>query len=275
MMGIFDSSLGFFNMYIKDVSDITIADVVDIALVTFFIYQFLKWAKNTRSWSLIRGIFILFFAFLIFMFFNLNTVSWILSNVFKIGGWVAAVVLFQPELRKALEELGKGGFKTAEKDEQINIEIIEAVKFLSERRIGAIIVLERHIALGEYERTGTLLDSLVSRQLLINIFIDKTPLHDGAVIIRKNRLSAAACILPVSEAELGRELGTRHRASVGISEVSDATALVVSEETGDVSYAVAGRLHRRPEFNDLLATLNSYIEKPPAKKIPFFKGLRK
>ena len=275
MTGIFDSSLGFFNMYLKDVSDITIADVVDIALVTFFIYQLLKWAKNTRSWALIRGIFILFFAFLIFMFFNLNTMSWILSNVFKIGGWVAAIVLFQPELRKALEQLGKGGFRTAEKDEQINIEIIEALKFLSERRIGAIIVMERHIALGEYERTGILLDSLVSRQLLINIFIDKTPLHDGAVIIRKNRLSAAACILPVSEAEIGKELGTRHRASVGISEVSDATALVVSEETGDVSFAAAGRLNRRPEFNELLATLNSYIEKPPAKKIPFFKRSRK
>jgi diadenylate cyclase len=230
---------------------IGLAAIIDILIVAYMVYFVLQWIRQTRAWSLFKGlIFILGIAVTAYLL-ELTTVLWITENAFAMG-LVVVVVLFQPELRKALEQIGRRrifsslyrGGAARISHPTIN-EVVKAAKEMSAARTGALMVLELEVALGDHERTGIPVDAVVSSQLLINIFEKNTPLHDGAVIIRNNRVTAAACILPLTALDVSHDLGTRHRAALGISEVSDALVLVVSEETGALSLAEGGRIDRR------------------------------
>ena len=242
--------------------------IVEILILTVIIYELLIWVKNTRAWTLLKGIVVVTAFALISYFFHLTTLTWLMS---KTAGVLVTVVVivFQPELRRALEQLGRKNiifsiFGTsaviAEEDrrsrDKINSEIVKAVFEMSKVKTGALIVMEKKVILNEYERTGIPIDALISSQLLMNIFEHNTPLHDGAVFIRNQRVVAATCYLPLSDnMELSKELGTRHRAGVGISEVSDILTIIVSEETGAVSIAESGKLTRSVSPDDLKAKL--------------------
>lgn len=253
------------------ISSIKISDIIDIMIVAYVIYRFMLWIKETRAWSLFKGILILILLKFLFLIFDFYTLTWILNAVFTTG-LLVPLILFQPELRKGLEQLGKGKFiygGIASEDIVIK-EIVKAANIMSKARTGALICIENDVALGEFEKTGIPIDAVVTRQLLINIFEDKTPLHDGAVIIRSNRISAAACILPVTSEEIGKELGTRHRAAVGLSELSDASVLVVSEETGAISIAKNGKLNKELTNEELFEIL-TIPEKPVSKKFTLWR----
>mgnify|MGYP002623590433 FL=1 len=236
-------------------------------IIAFLFYEIMIWFKKTRAWSLFKGIMVVLVLVLIAAIFQFNTILWIASKTVGVG-LIAVIIIFQPELRRALEQLGKGrilrkvlGFGRNEiriSDRNID-EILEAVKIMSTEKTGALICLERDIALGEYENTGIRLDSEVSRQLIVNIFENKTPLHDGAVIISDDKITAATCYLPMSDSlTLNKQYGTRHRAALGLSEVTDALTIVVSEETGDVSIAASGELEEKISFTDLKNRLLSF-----------------
>ena len=233
-----------------------VIDVIEIFLISFFVYQFMVWIKFTRAYTLLKGILVVLAFFFLAYIFKMNTILWIiskLSNVLIIG----VMVIFQPELRKMLEQLGQKkimatlipfdtGKEVKERftDKTIN-ELVKACFDMGEVKTGALIVIEQENRLSEYERTGINIDAVLTSQLLINIFEHNTPLHDGAVIVRGNRVAAATCYLPLSDnMELSKQLGTRHRAGVGISEVSDSLTIIVSEETGKVSIAQGGKLTR-------------------------------
>ena len=254
------------------ISQITLTDMIDIAVIAYFVFRILIWIKETRAWSLFKGIVIIVAASVLSNVLGLNTVFWIITNAFNMG-MIAILVLFQPELRKALEQIGRGrlvsffGLKAFGNDEEKSMKlshstanaIIKAAKTMADARTGAIIVIEQDVALGDHEQTGIPIDAVVTSQLLINIFEDKTPLHDGAVIIRSNRIAAATCILPLTQKNVSHELGTRHRASIGASEVSDAYVIVVSEESGGISLAQGGSLKRNlteKQIKDILTERN-------------------
>ena len=242
--------------------------IVEILILTVIIYELLIWVKNTRAWTLLKGIVVVTAFALISYFFHLTTLTWLMSQTAGVLVTVV-VIVFQPELRRALEQLGRKNiifsiFGTsaviAEEDrrsrDKINSEIVKAVFEMSKVKTGALIVMEKKVILNEYERTGIPIDALISSQLLMNIFEHNTPLHDGAVFIRNQRVVAATCYLPLSDnMELSKELGTRHRAGVGISEVSDSLTIIVSEETGAVSIAESGKLTRSVSPDDLKAKL--------------------
>jgi len=220
--------------------------------VTYLIYKILQWIRETKAWTLFKGFLMVILVYGAASLLNLSTVLWVMGKTFNIG-LIAIVVIFQPELRKALEQLGKGKYLAFLKSPDKNIanlsansaeEIVKAVKAFSEKKTGALVVIEQSVSVWEPGSSGTPLDAIISSQLLINIFEHNTPLHDGAVIIRRNRIVAAACILPLTQEEIGKEYGTRHRAAVGQSEESDAFVLVVSEETGKISIAVGGSLRK-------------------------------
>ena len=228
-------------------------DLVDILVVGFVIYQILMLIRGTRAVQLVIGLFLLFAAYVVSRWLGLYTLQWLLSYVGLVVP-IALLVLFQPELRRMLEQLGRGsvslvGFTPHGLDREAAIRLVNdvarAARILGSRKIGALIVLERRVGLEDFIETGIRVDAVVTVQLLISVFYPNTPLHDGAVIIRGNRLVAAGCLLPLSERPgLTRPLGTRHRAAIGLSEVTDALAVVVSEETGTISLAVEGRLDR-------------------------------
>lgn len=231
-----------------------ISDILDILIVAYIIYKIIFWIKETRAWVLFKGILVIFALAAVAMLLKLNTILWILSNTISVG-IIAVIVVFQPELRKALEQLGKGKFFTAcarsseetdDKAAQRTVdEIVKAAEKMGSVKTGALILIEQKVPLGDFERTGIPVDAIVSSQLLINIFEHNTPLHDGAVIVRRNRVAAATCFLPLTDSnEVSMELGTRHRAAIGASEVSDAYVIVVSEETGAISLARGGVLYR-------------------------------
>lgn len=242
---------------------ISLIDILEICILSFSFYHIIFWVKRTRAWSLLKGMVVLVFVYLIAYFLNMTIILWIFNKMVAIGITVLAVV-FQPELRKALEELGRKNFFSSLisfedsrdlglrfSDESVN-EIVRATVELAKAKTGALIIMEREINLAEYERTGIMIDSKISSQLLVNIFEHNTPLHDGAVIIRHDRIVAATCYLPLSDnLGLSKELGTRHRAGVGISEVSDSMTIIVSEETGKISLAIHGKLIRNVD-GDLL-----------------------
>lgn len=233
-----------------------VTDILEIALISFFIYQFMVWIKFTRAYTLLKGILIVLLFILFAYVLKMNTILWIIKNLSTIL-LTSVVVIFQPELRKMLEQLGQkkfmasifpldAGKEVQERftDKTIN-ELVKACFDMGEARTGALIVIEQNIRLSEYERTGINVDAVLTSQLLINIFEHNTPLHDGAVLVRGNRIVAATCYLPLSyNMELSKQLGTRHRAGVGISEVSDSLTIIVSEETGQVSMAQNGQLSR-------------------------------
>ena len=247
-----------FNFPVFSKPNLDLFAVIDILAVAYISYQMLLWIKETRAWSLFKGIVVIAIIYIISAIFNLYTLSWIISNTVAYG-LIALVVVFQPEVRKALETLGKGNFKFLTPAETENHqmsestvnEIITACVKMSRERTGAIIAIEAKVALGDLESSGIPIDALVSSQLLINIFEDKTPLHDGAVIIRGNRIAAATCILPLTQTSISADLGTRHRAAIGASEDSDAHILVVSEETGIISLAHGGHLYRKLTEEDI------------------------
>ena len=229
---------------------------MEIALISFFIYQFMVWIKFTRAYTLLKGILIVLFFIVFAYILKMNTILWIIKNLSTIL-LTSVVVIFQPELRKMLEQLGQkrimasilpldSGREVQERftDKTVN-ELVKACFDMGEVKTGALIVIEQNIRLSEYERTGINVDAVLTSQLLINIFEHNTPLHDGAVLVRGNRIVAATCYLPLSDnMELSKQLGTRHRAGVGISEVSDSLTIIVSEETGQVSVAENGKLSR-------------------------------
>ena len=245
---------GYFSKLLMPSLGVT--DILEIALISFFIYQFMVWIKFTRAYTLLKGILIVLLFILFAYILKMNTILWIIKNLSTIL-LTSVVVIFQPELRKMLEQLGQkkivasifpldSGKEVQERftDKTIN-ELVKACFDMGEVRTGALIVIEQNIRLSEYERTGINVDAVLTSQLLINIFEHNTPLHDGAVLVRGNRIVAATCYLPLSDnMELSKQLGTRHRAGVGISEVSDSLTIIVSEETGQVSVAQNGELSR-------------------------------
>ncbi|NLK21336.1 MAG: TIGR00159 family protein [Epulopiscium sp.] len=271
-----------------NVPHIRIVDIIDILIVAYLIYKIITWIKDTRAWALFKGLVVIFAVAIIAYVFHLNTVWWILSNTISVG-IIAVFVVFQPEFRRALEQLGRGHLFSSfmifdeqrDKDENLSdttIEaIVKAIEHMSNYKTGALIVIEKNVKLGDYERTGITVDAMVTAQLLINIFENNTPLHDGAVIIKNNRISAATCYLPLTDSlEISKELGTRHRAALGVSEVSDAITIVVSEETGTISVTQSGSLTRnvKGEFirTLLVDTPGRKIEK---KKLVLWKGRHK
>ena len=263
------------NLYIPKPG---IVDVVEIAIISFGIYHILVWLKSTRAWFLMKGIVSIMVMFVAAVVLEMNTIIWIAQNVVYIGV-IAVIVVLQPELRKALEALGKKNFfkaflpnefgrgeeglfsdKTAD-------EIAKACVEMSKVKTGALIVVAQNDVLTEYENTGIEVDAVVSSQLLINIFEHNTPLHDGAVIVRGNRIGWATCYLPLSDnMQLSKALGTRHRAGVGISEATDAMTLIVSEETGKISVAYKGELTRNLKAEDIVKYLSKIQNKPTEEK---------
>lgn len=246
-----------------DFPDISMSpvDVVEILIISFLFYYVLLWIKNTRAWNLFKGIMIILIFILIALIFHMNTILWLAENLLSVG-LLALVIIFQPELRKALENLGGknlfGRWFNLGKGENDRFsdrtieELIKASYAMGKVRTGALIVVEDEILLNEYVRTGIDVDAIISSQLLINIFEKNTPLHDGAVIVRGDRVVSATCYLPLSDSlALSKDLGTRHRAAVGISEVSDSLTIVVSEETGKVSIALRGQIYHGVEADFL------------------------
>lgn len=248
------------NNFIRDylvklyIPRITWTDIIEIVIIAFVIYNVMVWIKNTKAWVLLKGIIIVVIFALIAYILNLKTILWIAGKTISVG-IIALVIIFQPELRRALEQLGRkkilfGLFRFndgREKGERFSSktaeEIVRACFDMGAAYTGALIVIEQDMVLEEYEKTGITVDGLVTSQLLINIFEHNTPLHDGAVIIRGDRVVASTCYLPLSDNNnLNKALGTRHRAGVGISEVTDSMTIIVSEETGKVSVAVGGEL---------------------------------
>ncbi|MCD7826750.1 MAG: diadenylate cyclase CdaA [Clostridiaceae bacterium] len=269
---------------------ITLIDVIEIAIIAFSLYHVVLWARRTRVWTLLKGIIVLLLAYLVAYFLDMTTILWIFNKTLAIG-ITALAVIFQPELRKALEELGRKNFVTSilpfdeTKDKNIRFsdrsinEIVKASVELAKVKTGALIILEREISLAEYERTGINIDSAISSQLLINIFEHNTPLHDGAVILRNDRIVSATCYLPLSDnLGLSKELGTRHRAGVGISEVSDSVTIIVSEETGKISVAIMGKLLRNVDGELLKKKLceaqGKIEEEKPKKQFKLKQGIR-
>ncbi len=266
------------NLSTLSIPSIKFTDVIDIGLVALLIYCIMIWIKETRAWSLFKGIVIIFLVSIISYQMHFYAVSWIIEKTLSVG-IIALIVLFQPEFRKGLEQIGKsnivfGMFNNNDEGkifQKTTQEIITASFKMSKVRTGALILIEQDVPLGDLENTGIPIDAIVSSQLLINIFENKTPLHDGAVIIRNNRVAAATCILPLTETEIGLDLGTRHRAAVGASEQSDAYIIVVSEETGAVSIAHDGKLYRNLSESDVLKMISKGV-KPIRKRIKFWKG---
>ena len=253
----------FLNGFIDIILRMSIYDLVDILIVAYIFYKIFMFIKDTRAEQVFKGIVVLLLATELSSVFKLHTLYWILKNALSLGV-IAVCIIFQPELRAGFEHLGRANFNLIGKNsdneeikklEKTIDEIVETLYSLSRQRIGAII------------------DGDVSRQLLINIFIPNTPLHDGAVVIRENKVKAAACFLPLSQSkDLTKDLGTRHRAGVGISEVSDCITLIVSEETGEVSIAKSGKLYRNIDKERMGNILKKNLNKTASEDKSFFKG---
>ncbi|TCP28811.1 diadenylate cyclase [Scopulibacillus darangshiensis] len=226
-----------------------LTDIIDILLVTYVIYKLIMVIRGTKAVQLAKGILVIIAVWFLSKFFGLRTLEWMMNNAIYYGV-LAIIIIFQPELRRALEQLGRGRFFSRggiveEQNKQSVDAIVKATSYMAKRRIGALISVERETGLNEYIETGIPMKANLTSQLLINIFIPNTPLHDGAVIIKENEITAAACYLPLSESPfISKELGTRHRAALGVSEVTDSLTVVVSEETGGVSMTRNGELIR-------------------------------
>lgn len=257
----------FADKYFAHVPSLRITDIVEILIISFLVYHIMVWIKNTKAWALFKGVVLIMVFIILAAVFEMNTILWIARNVVMYGA-VALVVVLQPELRKALEQLGKKEFlasllpfeigKTEQglfSDKTVH-EIAKACVEMGKVKTGALIVVQQNDPLTEYERTGIEVDGIITSQLLINIFEHNTPLHDGAVIIRGNRVAAATCYLPLSDnMSISKDLGTRHRAAVGVSEVTDSVTIVVSEETGRVTVAEGGTLKRVTDAEGLRTIL--------------------
>ncbi len=264
-----DSVFNSIEVVISDfvsIPEVNPIDVIEIFIIAYFMYHLLVWVKNSRVWMLVRGVIIILLFFVLAAALNMNTILWLGEKLVTVA-MTMLIVVFQPELRRALEQIGRRKItslfswnilKTGTKkfDDTTITGMVTACYEMAAVKTGALIVVENDMQLTEFERTGISLDALVTRQLLINIFEKNTPLHDGAVIVRGDRVVSATCYLPLSDnMGLSKDLGTRHRAAVGISEVSDSLTIVVSEETGTVSYAREGRIVRDVKEDELISEL--------------------
>jgi diadenylate cyclase len=285
-----ETIISFFKDYVAWLSlpRIGITDILEILILAFAIYNVINWVKQTRAWILVKGLIVLLVLWIVASILNLNVILWIFFKSINVG-LIAVIIVFQPEFRKALEQLGQNNLvspffnfnDSKDRNERFSdytvAGIVKAAFELAKTKTGALIVLEKDISLSEFEQTGIAIDSLVSSQLLINIFEHNTPLHDGAVILRGNRIAAATCYLPLSDnMHLSKELGTRHRAGIGVSEVSDSLTIIVSEETGKVSIATGGTLIRNVDGDYLrnkIAALQNKVT--DVKKIKLWKGRSK
>ena len=249
-------------------------DVAEILIIAVLLYYTLVWMKTTRAWILLKGLIVILVFLLLAYFFRMTTILWMAQNVLGFAV-TALIVVLQPELRKALEELGKKNIISSvlpfdnshrvneEFSEKTINEITKACVEMGKVRTGALIVIEQKVSLRDYERTGIDVDGIVTSQLLINIFEHNTPLHDGAVIIQGNRVVSATCYLPLSDTlGLSKELGTRHRAGVGISEITDSLTIIVSEETGKISVAYEGELERNLDADSLRDRMHKILNNP-------------
>lgn len=271
-MGRFSFDIGRYieSLHIPTINPL---DVVEICIIALLVYCALVWIKETHAWALLRGVIVIAAFLAIATVLRMNTILWIARQLVSLAV-IAVIVILQPELRKALEGLGQRNIfaeifpldalrKVDEKFSDRTIsEIVKACVEMGKVRTGALIVVEHNQTLSDYERTGIEVDGIVTSQLLINIFEKNTPLHDGAVIISKDRVASATCYLPLTDSRgLSKELGTRHRAGVGISEVSDSMTIIVSEETGHISVAVGGRLYQNVNAEELKEHLASIQDK--------------
>lgn len=264
--------------YVKNFSSyrttMDFGDVAEILIIAVLLYYTLVWMKTTRAWILLKGLIVILAFLLLAYFFRMTTILWMAQNVLGFAV-TALIVVLQPELRKALEELGKKNIISSvlpfdnshrvneEFSEKTINEITKACVEMGKVRTGALIVIEQKVSLRDYERTGIDVDGIVTSQLLINIFEHNTPLHDGAVIIQGNRVVSATCYLPLSDnLGLSKELGTRHRAGVGISEITDSLTIIVSEETGKISVAYEGELERNLDADSLRDRMHKILNNP-------------
>lgn len=283
MLQIIESITSFFEKYVTwlSIPSIKWTDIVEILIISFLLYRILSWIKESKAWSLLKGILVILVFVFVASIFSMTTILWIAKNIFSVAV-TAMVVVFQPELRKALEQLGRKNVLTGVfsfdnyvteqrfSDETINA-IVRGAFEMGRVKTGALIVVGQNDSLADYEKTGIPIDSIITSQILINIFEHNTPLHDGAVIIENDRIKSATCYLPLSEnMELSKELGTRHRAGVGISEVTDSLTVIVSEETGKVSVAYEGVLSRNLDMDEL----REMLRKIQGKKLEEKKKLR-
>ena len=254
-----DAVSNWFRMHVltwlEPPKQIEVIDIIQVALIAYFVYHFILWLKNTRAYTLLKGILLIVIFAVIANLLNMDVIIWLFSNL-SVAVITAVIIIFQPELRRVLEQLGHKNPLTnlavlgsssenndRFSDKTVN-ELVRASFDMGEVKTGALIVVEKEVKLEEYEKTGIPVDGVLTSQLLINIFEHNTPLHDGAVIVRGDRVVAATCYLPLTDnLSLSKNLGTRHRAGVGISEISDSLTIIVSEETGNVSYAMNGILH--------------------------------
>lgn len=253
-----------------------LTEIIDILLVTFVIYKLITLIRGTRAVQLLKGMMVIVGGWLLSSYFNLETLSWLMNQA-MIYGILVVIIIFQPELRRALEQLGRGKLfsRTNQMDDEkitkVIGETVKAVQYMAKRRIGALIVFERETGLNDYIETGIEVNGVASSELLINIFIPNAPLHDGAVIIRKDQVMAAGCYLPLSENPfISKELGTRHRAALGLSELTDSVALIVSEETGQISVSKNGEVHRDLSDEDLLSLLDQELRQQVKQPSPFW-----
>lgn len=269
----------FFNEYLVRLSMLKVNDVIEILIIAFVIYYFFKWVQTTNAWAVIRGLGLLLICWLIAYIFDFHAIQWVFVNALGVG-ITAFIILFHPELRKVLEQLGKqhlmspllgpaDAYNSELTAEDVE-EIVRGVYSLAREKTGALIVFEQQISLSKIIETGIALDSKISAGILISIFEDKKPLHDGAVIVRGNRIAAATCYLPLSEnMQLSKDMGTRHRAGVGISETTDSFTIIISEETGKVSVARAGEITRGVSGDYLKEQLLSLARPETSKKVRF------
>lgn len=271
--------------WLSFIQRISISNVVEIIIISILIYEVLYWIKNTRAWTLLKGLAVIMAFIFLAALFELRTILWIIEKTATIAA-TALLVVFQPELRKALEQLGSKNiitnilsFDDGKEDigfsEKTVNEVVRATFEMAKVKTGALMVIERNDSLKEIERTGIEINGLVTSQLLINIFEHNTPLHDGAVVIRGNRVTAATCYLPLSDnMTISKDLGTRHRAAVGISEVTDSLTIIVSEETGRVTLAEGGKLTPISSGEALRGSLSAHTEDEPASagKFKLWKG---
>lgn len=268
----------FFLKIIKwiRIPSMNVVDILEIIIIAFIVYHVIKWVRSTRAWMPVKGLMILLIFWVLASILKMDVILWILNNTIGVG-ITAIIIVFQPEIRRALEQLGQQSFATSLRifsegkengerfSEKTIEELVKGTFLLARHKTGALIVLEQEVSLAEYEETGIAIDAIVTNQLLINIFEHNTPLHDGAVIVRGNRITSATCYLPVSKnMKLSKELGTRHRAGVGISEVTDSFTIIVSEQTGKVSIAKNGTLIRNVDADYLRMKLQE-IQKDKAK----------
>lgn len=285
-----DKLIAFFERYTGEFyipRTIRWEDIVEMAILSILVYHLIFWIKRTRTWTFLKGLFVIGFFALVAAVFQMTTIMWIVENVLSIVV-IAVIIVLQPELRKALEQLGRknllkglGVFEFHKgdverfSDKTVN-ELVRACSEMSKVKTGALIVIEKEMSLTEYEKTGIELDAALSSQLLINIFEHNTPLHDGAIVVRKDRITYATCYLPLStNLSLGKELGTRHRAGVGISEITDSFTIIVSEETGAISVVNDGIIKRELTVQQLREELIIVQGKSTVEKKNIWKGRSK